>query len=43
MVSLKRIRILNIELNDLKEGTYRDLTETEKNTLFNLIGATDER
>ncbi|MCF0143151.1 MAG: pseudouridine synthase, partial [Parasporobacterium sp.] len=43
VVSLKRIRILNIELNDLKEGTYRDLTETEKNTLFNLIGATDER
>lgn len=36
---LKRIRILNIKLGDLKVGKYRHLTEDELNKLFNLIKA----
>jgi len=37
VVALKRIRILNIELGDLKEGEYRNLSKEEKKILFNLI------
>ncbi|MCL2712764.1 MAG: pseudouridine synthase [Methanomassiliicoccaceae archaeon] len=37
VISLKRVRILNIELNDLKEGTYRELSDDEKRTLLNMI------
>jgi len=34
--NLKRIRIMNIKL-DIPIGEYRDLTEKEKTTLFELI------
>lgn len=37
VVGLKRIRVMNIELGDLKEGTYRDLTETEIEELYKMI------
>jgi len=42
VVRLKRVRILNIELGDLKEGEYRDVTDNEKKTLFAIIGDSDE-
>jgi 23S rRNA pseudouridine2604 synthase len=35
---LKRIRIVNILLNDLKPGEWKDLDEAEKENLFNAIG-----
>lgn len=35
--SLKRIRILNIKLGNLKTGEYRNLTDLELNKLFSLI------
>jgi 23S rRNA pseudouridine2604 synthase len=36
VVRLKRTRIMNILLGDLKEGTYRDVTPEEKNKLYQL-------
>lgn len=35
---LKRVRIQNLTLGDLKEGEYRELTEDEINRLFRSIG-----
>jgi len=35
--SLKRVRIMNIELNDLQEDTYRDVTEGELATLYKML------
>lgn len=35
--TLKRLRIMNIRLGDLKEGTYRDVTEAEWKELRRLI------
>jgi len=35
--SLRRIRIMNIRLGDLKEGQYRELTDQELNELYELI------
>lgn len=35
---LKRVRVLNIELGDLKTGEYRDVTEEEREKLFSIIG-----
>ncbi|MDB4075544.1 pseudouridine synthase [Crocinitomicaceae bacterium] len=35
---LRRVRIMNIELGDLKKGEYRDLTEKEFTELNELIG-----
>ncbi|WP_330371748.1 pseudouridine synthase [Pseudobutyrivibrio sp. LB2011] len=35
--SLKRVRIMNIELNDLQEDTYRDVTEAELATLNKML------
>jgi len=35
--SLRRIRIMNIELGDLKSGGYRELTDRELNELYDLI------
>jgi len=32
-VKLKRIRIMNIKLGNLKPGTYRNVTEEEYNEL----------
>ncbi|MCD7981099.1 MAG: pseudouridine synthase [Clostridiales bacterium] len=37
VVRLVRVRILNICLNDLEEGTYRNLTPKEKKELFQRI------
>ncbi len=37
VVSLKRIRIMNIGLGDLKVGEYRELTLSEQKRLFELI------
>jgi 16S rRNA U516 pseudouridylate synthase RsuA-like enzyme len=31
---LKRVRIMHIELNDLKSGSWRALTESELKTLL---------
>lgn len=35
---LKRVRVLNIELGDLKTGEYRDVTDEEREKLFSIIG-----
>jgi 23S rRNA pseudouridine2604 synthase len=35
--SLKRVRIMNIELKDLQEDTYRDVTEAELKTLYKML------
>ena len=35
--SLRRIRIMNIELGSLKEGEYRELSDRELNELYELI------
>ena len=35
---LKRVRVLNIRLGDLKSGEYRDVTEEERAELFKIIG-----
>ena len=35
--TLKRLRIMNIRLGDLKEGTYRDVTDAEWKELQRLI------
>jgi len=35
--SLKRIRIMNIKLNDLQEDTYRDVTEAELKVLNKML------
>ncbi|MCL2890337.1 MAG: pseudouridine synthase [Methanomassiliicoccaceae archaeon] len=37
VTSLKRVRVLNIELGDMKEGEYRNVTEREKQELFDII------
>lgn len=37
VVKLERIRIMNIELGDLKSGAYRNVTEQEYRSLQNLI------
>jgi len=37
VVSLKRIRIININLGDLKMGAYRNVTIKEKNELYTMI------
>ncbi|MCR5374782.1 MAG: pseudouridine synthase [Lachnospiraceae bacterium] len=35
---LKRVRVLNIELGDLKTGEYRDVTDEEREELLSIIG-----
>ena len=37
VVKLVRVRIMNIRLNDLKEGTYRELSSEEWNTLLQML------
>ena len=37
VVALKRVRIMNIRLGDLKEGTYRNVTKQELEVLMKLI------
>ena len=36
--ALKRVRVANIELGDLKEGRYRDLSKKEREELYRLTG-----
>lgn len=38
VVELKRIRVMNIELGDLRTGRYRDLTDDERRELFKELG-----
>lgn len=38
VMKLKRIRILNVTLGDLKKGEYRELTQKEKDELYKIIG-----
>ncbi len=38
VVSLKRLRILNIKLGDLKTGEYRIVSNDERKKLFDIIG-----
>jgi len=42
VVTLKRVRILNIELGDLKDGEYRDISTEEKKVLFEMIKGSKE-
>lgn len=37
---LQRIRIMNVEIGNLKVGQWRDLTDKERTTLFNLLNYT---
>ena len=37
VIDLKRIRILNIELNNIKEGEYREIKEKELNEFLKLL------
>lgn len=37
VVKLERIKVLNIELGKLGQGNWRDLTDSEMNTLFDLL------
>lgn len=41
--TLQRVRIMNILLEDLPVGKWRDLTETERNELFNQLDYTPKR
>jgi 23S rRNA pseudouridine2604 synthase len=34
---LQRVRIMNVELGDLPIGEWRDLTESEMKTLFQIL------
>lgn len=42
VIELKRVRIMNLKLDDLKEGTYRTLTQEEADTLNNLLSNSSE-
>ncbi len=37
VMALKRVRVMNISLGDLKEGTYREVSETELAKLLKMI------
>jgi len=37
VVNLKRVRVMNIELGNLKEGRYRDITRSERDELYALL------
>ena len=41
--NLQRVRIINIVLEDLPVGQWRDLTEAERNELFNQLNYTPKR
>lgn len=43
VVALKRIRVMNIKLGNLKRGEYRDVTETELAELMWLLSDSDNR
>jgi 23S rRNA pseudouridine2604 synthase len=38
VVSLKRTRVIDVKLANLKPGEYRELTETEKKSLYHKCG-----
>lgn len=42
VVSLKRIRVINIKLGNLKRGQYRELTKHEMDELFRKVMSDDE-
>lgn len=39
--SLKRVRVVNIELGKLKSGEYREITQEEKRKLYQICGMSD--
>ena len=41
--ALKRIRVMNIELGDLREGQFRELTEEEQSLLYRQCGIEEHR
>ncbi len=41
--SLTRIRVMNIELNGLKSGEYREIKGQERETLYRLCGISDSQ
>lgn len=43
VLSLKRVRVVNIELGDLKSGQYRELTQNELCSLYNAVNAPMEK
>jgi 23S rRNA pseudouridine2604 synthase len=43
VISLKRVRIMNIELGDLKEGEYRKVSKEEMIVLFDMIKGSKEQ
>ncbi|MDR3205829.1 MAG: pseudouridine synthase [Candidatus Methanoplasma sp.] len=38
VVSLKRVRVMNIRLGDMKEGRCRNITKAERSELYAMIG-----
>lgn len=40
---LRRLRVMNILVDDLKLGQWKDLTDSEKNELFDMLGYTPKR
>jgi 23S rRNA pseudouridine2604 synthase len=43
VISLKRVRIMNIELGNLKEGEYRKVSKEEMTVLFDMIRGSKEQ
>ena len=43
VVALRRIRVMNIKLGDLKVGEYRDVTPKEREELMRLLSNSDNR
>ena len=43
VVALKRIRVMNIKLGNLKRGEYRDVTEKEQKELMKMLSQSDNR
>ena len=43
VVELKRIRIMNIHLGNLKVGEYRPLTKKEEKELFSMLGMDENK
>ena len=43
VVALRRIRVMNIKLGDLKVGEYRDVTSKEREELMKLLSNSDNR
>jgi len=41
VVKLVRVRVMNLELNDLKEGMYRDITKNERKELYDILDSSE--